>query len=95
MKDREVPNLQEIFSEGGFLIIYEVINYRLLVLGWRFAKTSVFMILGILVTFIASALEGIGVDLFAPLDRHGLYHIVMMIAIVLLFVATFGLKAKL
>jgi hypothetical protein len=41
MKDREVPNLQEIFSEGGFLIIYEVINYRLLVLGWRFAKTSV------------------------------------------------------
>ena len=41
MKDREVTNLQEIFSEVGFLIIYAVINYRLLVLGWRFAKTSV------------------------------------------------------
>ena len=40
MKEREVPNLQEIFSEGGFIIIYEVISYRLLVLRWRFAKIS-------------------------------------------------------
>ena len=64
------------------------------IIGLWHGSGSLFMILGILVTFIASALEGIGVDLFAPLDRHGLYHIVMMIAIALLFVATFGLKAK-
>jgi len=43
------------------------------------------MIIGILISFFASALQAFGVDALAPLDRNGLYHVVLMLAVLFLY----------
>jgi hypothetical protein len=54
------------------------------VLGLGPGTGSWWMIAGLLVSAVASAVQAAGVDRFAPLDRNGLYHILLMAATVLL-----------
>lgn len=43
------------------------------------------MIVGLCLAIAASLLQALGVDRFSPLDRNGLYHVVLMVATVFLF----------
>jgi hypothetical protein len=43
------------------------------------------MIAGILILFAASGVQAAGIDAFSPLDRNGLYHIVVMAGVVFLY----------
>jgi hypothetical protein len=43
------------------------------------------IIAGILILFAASAVQALGVDVFSPLDHNGLYHVVSMIGVMLLY----------
>jgi hypothetical protein len=43
------------------------------------------MIVGLSLSFAASLVQGLGVDNFSPLDRNGLYHLILMAATVFLF----------
>jgi hypothetical protein len=77
------------------LINYVPILLLLLILnimGLASGSGSWYMILGITISILAAVFEGFGVDIFVPVDRHGLYHLVMMVAVAFLFLATFDLK---
>lgn len=54
---------------------------------------SLYMIFGIAASVLAATFEAIGIDAFTPIDRHGVYHLVMMAAVALFFGAFFQLKA--
>jgi hypothetical protein len=43
------------------------------------------LIAGILILFAASAVQRAGIDLFYPLDRNGLYHLVSMAGVVFMY----------
>jgi hypothetical protein len=47
-------------------------------LGLRSGKGSPQMVAGILILFAASGIQAAGVDVFSPLDRNGLYHVLSM-----------------
>jgi hypothetical protein len=74
-----------------FLVV--IVNYvpvmvLLLVMNFTGLKNgtgSWVMIAGILILFAASAIQELGVDVFSPLDRNGLYHVVSMLGVVLVF----------
>lgn len=51
------------------------------------------MVLGILVLLLASAVQALGIDTFSPLDHDGLYHLVSMPGVVLLYFGGRRLKA--
>jgi len=53
---------------------------------------SWYMIAGIAVTIGASLVELVGVDRFSPVDRHGVYHLVMAVAVALFFLGGLALK---
>jgi hypothetical protein len=50
------------------------------------------MITGILILFVASAIQGLGIDIFNPLDRNGLYHLVSMVGIVFMYLGGLHLR---
>jgi len=50
------------------------------------------MIAGILILFVASAIQGLGIDIFNPLDRNGLYHLVSMAGIVFMYLGGHRLR---
>jgi hypothetical protein len=50
------------------------------------------MIAGILILFAASAVQGVGIDIFNLLDRNGLYHLVSMVAIVFIYLGGLHLR---
>jgi hypothetical protein len=62
-------------------------------IGLSSGSGSFYMMFGIIACILAAVFEGIGIDAFTPVDRHGVYHLVMMAAIALLFGAGFRLKA--
>lgn len=76
---------------GQFLVI--ILNYAPIMLlflimhliGLKSSSGSWQMIVGIVVMFVASALQALGIDTFSPLDRNGLYHIVAMVGATFLF----------
>jgi hypothetical protein len=82
----------------NFLIV--IINYApvliaLLVLnliGIGNGTGSWYMVAGVLVSFLAGALQALAVDTFTPVDRNGIYHVVMMAAVALFFLS--GLSVK-
>jgi len=43
------------------------------------------MIAGILILFVASAIQALGIDIFNPLNRDGLYHLVSMAGIIFMY----------
>jgi hypothetical protein len=54
-------------------------------IGLKNGTGSWVMIAGILILFAASAIQELGVDVFSPLDRNGLYHLISMAGVVLVF----------
>ena len=83
----------------NFLIV--IMNYApvligllvLNLLGIATGSGSWYMIVGILVSIAASALEALAVNPFAPADRDGFFHVLLMVAVAFLFVAGFSLKS--
>jgi len=75
----------------SFLVV--IIDYALPVLlllvlsilGLPSGTGSWQMIAGLALAVAASVLQALGVDRFSPLDRNGLYHVVLMVATVFLF----------
>jgi len=53
--------------------------------GLRNGSGSQAMIAGIVVLFTASGIQAAGVDTFTPLDHNGLYHVVSMAGVALLY----------
>jgi hypothetical protein len=80
-----------IFARDDFLVV--VLNSApvmlvLLVLniaGLGNGSGSWQMIAGLLLSFVASGLQALGVDILHPLDRNGLYHVVLMTAVPFLY----------
>jgi len=79
-----------ILIVDDFLVV--ILNYApvlllLLVCNLRGGRRtgSAAMTIEILVTFTASGIQAAGVDLFSPLDRNGLYHLGLMIAVVFFY----------
>ena len=54
-------------------------------IGLKNGTGSWVMIAGILILFAASAIQELGVDVFSPLDRNGLYHLISMAGVLLVF----------
>jgi hypothetical protein len=76
-----------IVNYAPILLILLVLNLFGLVSG----SGSWFFIIGILISIAASVLQAMGVDKFSPLDRNGLYHVVLMAAVAFLFIGGLGL----
>jgi hypothetical protein len=55
------------------------------ILGLAEGTGSWQMIVGLVISVVASLCQALGVDTFSPLDRNGLYHVVLMAATVFLF----------
>ena len=76
---------------GDFRIV--IVNYLpvmlllllLSVLRLRHGTGSWQMVVGILVLLAASAVQVLGVDLFNPLDRNGLYHTISMVGVLFMY----------
>jgi len=52
------------------------------------------MSIGIAAAFAASAMSAAGVDTFTPLDRNGLYHVGMMVAVLFFYRGGLGLNGQ-
>lgn len=67
------------------LLVFNIINLKKGTGTW-------WMTVGIILSFAASVVQMLGVDIFSPLDRNGLYHLVMLFSV--LFLCLGGLKLK-
>jgi hypothetical protein len=63
-------------------------------IGLRSGIGSAQMVAGILILFAASGIQTAGLDVFRPLDRNGLYHLVSMIGVAFLYLGGVQLKTK-
>ncbi len=80
--------------------LYTLLNYAFpmilfLVLNIVSLKESLNMIdliTGLILAFIASAVQVSKVKKFSPLDNNGLYHIIMMFSLIFLYYGTFALN---
>ena len=78
-------------AANSFLVV--ILNYApvmllLLVLnvaGLKNGAGSGWMVAGIVILFAASGIQAAGLDAWGPLDRNGLYHLVSMIGVYLLY----------
>jgi hypothetical protein len=76
-----------IINYAPILLILLILN----LVGLPSGSGSWFFIIGILVFIAASVFQALGVDTFSPLDRNGLYHVVIMVALVFFFAGGLGL----
>ena len=84
----------------SFLVV--ILNYApvmllLLVMsltGLRSRRGSPQMVAGILILFAASGIQAAGVDVFSPLDRNGLYHLLSMVGVAFLYFGGTQLRTK-
>jgi hypothetical protein len=76
-----------IINYAPVLLILLVLN----IIGLSSGAGSGWFIGGILISILASAFQALGVDRFTPLDRNGLYHVVLMGAVAILFIGGLGL----
>jgi Na+/serine symporter len=63
-------------------------------IGLKKGTGSWAMIAGILVLFLASGIQAMGVDTLTPLDHNGLYHVVSMAGVAFLYVGGKRLKDR-
>ena len=80
--------LVAILGYAPAMILFFVMN----ILGLRAGTGSWQIIAGLLVSAAASIVQALGVDRFSPLDRNGLYHAMLMGAVVLLTLGGLLLK---
>lgn len=86
-----VVNTVVVLSIDSFLDV--ILNYApalVLLLAMNFigltdGSGSWNMIAGIVLVFTASAIQAIGIDVFTPLDRNGLYHLLSMVSAIFLY----------
>jgi hypothetical protein len=84
-------NTAAVLAIDSFLdVIVNYVPVMLLLLamstmGLRSGKGSPQMVAGILILFAASGIQAAGVDVFSPLDRNGLYHLVSMVGVGFLY----------
>jgi hypothetical protein len=83
---RKNSYLVVILNYAPVLLVLLVLN----VAGLPSGTGSWWMVAGILISIAASAVQALGVDAFSPLDRNGLYHVILMIAVVFLFLGGLG-----
>ena len=89
-----------IFMSDNFFIVmgsYSAAMVLLLVLsamGLKTATGSVAMILGVVITFVASALPIVGFELFAGFGIYGTYHVVLMPAVLCFYLGGLKLNRK-
>jgi hypothetical protein len=84
----------------SFLVV--ILNYApvmllLLVMsftGLKSGRGSAQMVAGILILFAASGIQAAGVDVFSPLDRNGLYHLLSMVGVAFLYFGGVRLRTK-
>jgi hypothetical protein len=76
-----------ILNYAPVLLFLLAVNCLLLASG----SGSGYLILGVLISIAASAAQAAGVDRFFPLDRNGLYHVLIMVAVVFLFLGGLNL----
>jgi hypothetical protein len=76
-----------ILNYAPILLILLVLN----LIGLPSGSGSWWFINGTLISIAASVLLALGVDKFSPLDRNGLYHIVLMAAVAFFFAGGLGL----
>jgi hypothetical protein len=62
------------------------------ILGLEAGTGSWQIVAGLLLSVAASVIQALGVDVFSPLDRNGLYHLILMAATV--FLSLGGLLLK-
>jgi hypothetical protein len=55
------------------------------ILGLRRGRGSWALIAGILIMLLASLVQYSGFDTFSPLDHNGLYHVMAMVGVILLY----------
>jgi hypothetical protein len=81
--------LTVILNYAPILLILLALN----IAGLPAGKGSWAAVAGLLIAFAASAAQALGVDSFSPVDRNGLYHIVMLAAVAFLFLGGLTLPA--
>ena len=95
-----IANAAVVLLVDSFLVV--ILNYvpvMLLLLVMSFiglssGRGSPQMIVGILILFAASGIQAAGVDVFTPLDRNGVYHLVSMIGVAFMYFGGVQLKTK-
>jgi hypothetical protein len=78
------------------ILNYAPVMLLLLVLngiGLRRGTGSLGMMAGILILAAGSLVQALKVDVFSPLDRNGLYHVVSMIGVAFLYRGGLRLRA--
>jgi hypothetical protein len=91
-------NTAAVLLVDSFLVV--IVNYApvmllLLVMsftGLRNGRGSPQMVAGILILFTASGIQAAGVDVFSPLDRNGLYHLLSMVGVAFLYLGGMQLR---
>ena len=87
-----------VWRVDSFLVV--ILNYAPVMIlllamnlaGLKKSTGSWQMIAGILAMFAASGVQAAGIDTFAPLDHNGLYHVISMVGVVLLYLGGRRLK---
>ena len=93
-------NTAAVLAIDSFLdVIVNYVPVMLLLLamsarGLRSGKGSPQMVAGILILFAASGIQAAGVDVFSPLDRNGLYHLMSMLGVGFLYFGGVRLSAE-
>jgi hypothetical protein len=93
-------NTAAVLAIDSFLDV--ILNYvpvmlLLLAVSWmgqQSGKGSPQMVAGILILFAASGIQAAGVDVFSPLDRNGVYHLVSMVGVGFLYLGGVRLRAQ-
>ncbi len=73
--------LDVILNYAPVMVLMLVMNF----IGLKNGSGSWSMIVGIVLVFTASAIQAVGIDVFYPLDRNGLYHVVSMVSAIFLY----------
>jgi ABC-type uncharacterized transport system permease subunit len=82
--------LDVILNYGPVMLLLLVMSC----IGLRSGRGSPWMASGILILFAASGFQAAGVDVFTPLDRNGLYHLLSMAGVAFLYLGGLGLRTK-
>ncbi|SPE35996.1 conserved membrane hypothetical protein [Candidatus Sulfopaludibacter sp. SbA6] len=80
--------LDVILNYAPVIVLLLAMNVR----GLKDRSGSWPMIAGILIQFLASAIQAMGVDALSPLDHNGLYHVVSMVGVAYLYLGGKRLK---
>ena len=80
--------LDVILNYAPVIVLLLAMNIR----GLKDRSGSWPMIAGVLIQFLASAIQAMGVDALSPLDHNGLYHVVSMVGVAYLYAGGKRLK---